>query len=93
MSWSDYLGSQADGADQLAAADASEADLYLDAAQQDIADGFDPSGDLSDAGANLGNASDEELSASDLSADAVDAAPIDDMTAGGGGVWDPALDA
>ena len=93
MSWSDYLGSEASSEDQSASGDALEGDSYLGAAEQDIAGGYDPSGDLADAGSELGIASDEELSAANLSGDAVAAAPVDDMAAGGGDVWDPALDA
>lgn len=84
----------ADSADDLAAGDTLQADSYLGAAQQDIAEGWDPSGDLADAGAEAGIASDEQLSASDLSGEASDDfAATDDVCAGGGDVWDPAQDA
>ncbi len=84
----------ADTEDQSAAGDALLSDSYLGAAQQDISAGYDPSGDLSDASAEAGYASDEELSASDLSGLASDDfSAADDVTAGGGDVWDPAADA
>ena len=93
MSWSDFLGTESAEADQSAAGEVTEADSYLGAVEEDIAEGYDPSGDLDDAGMDLGNASDEELDAADLSADALDAEPVDDVCAGGGDVWDPAEDA
>jgi hypothetical protein len=84
----------ADSEDQSAAGDALQADSYLGAAQQNISAGYDPSGDLGDAGAEAGYASDEELTASDLSGLASDDfSAADDVTAGGGDVWDPAVDA
>jgi hypothetical protein len=93
MSWSDFLVTESADEDQSAADDATEADSYLGAVEEDIAEGYDPSGDLDDAAMDLGNASDAELDAADLSADAVDAEPVDDVCAGGGDVWDPAEDA
>ena len=93
MSWSDFLQTESADADQSAAGEVTEADSYLDAVQDDITLDYDPAGDLGDAGIDLGNASEEELNAADLSADAVDAEPVDDFCAGGGDVWDPALDA
>jgi hypothetical protein len=84
----------ADIQDDSAAGDALYADSYLGLAQQDIAAGYDPSGDLGDASAEAGYASDEELSASDLSGQASDDfTAADDATADAGDVWDPAADA
>lgn len=83
----------ADSEDQAAAVDTLLSDSYLGAAQQDIASGYDPSGDVSDASADAGYGSDEELSASDLSGQASDDfAAADDVPAAGDDVWDPAAD-
>jgi hypothetical protein len=81
----------ADSEDQAAAGDTLLSESYLGAAQQDISAGYDPSGDISDASADAGYASAEELAAVDLSGQASDDfAAADDVTAGGGDVWDPA---
>lgn len=56
--------------------------------------GYDPSGDLSDASAEAGYASDEELPASGLSGLASDDfSAATNVTAGGDDVWDPAAEA
>ena len=86
MSWSDFLATESADEDQSAAGDVTEADSYLGAVESDIAEGYDPSGDLDDAGMELGDASNGELDAADLSAAGVDAEPVDDVCAGGGDV-------
>lgn len=81
-------------ADESALDDTNEANSYLSSAQADIATGWDPTADLSDAGSDLSIASDDELTAANDSATAADDfSSGSDVTAGGGDVWDPALDA